>query len=114
MKAKLMASDPDPRPAPPRWQHQPTCSEFGYPKRVGEGLCSCDGVSAAAAPGIAPPIQLQLTEAEISGLVDYVNFNGAAHTDECPADDTCDCIAKPMNDAVNSICQKACDAQVKR
>jgi len=61
---------------------------------------------------MSQPITLTLTEDDIEGLRAYVQWYGAAHQDDCPGDDTCDCICKPLNDAVNAVCQKAFDAQV--
>lgn len=37
-------------------------------------------------------------------LRSYVEMAGSFHDAECPGDDTCDCTAKPMHDAVNALC----------
>ena len=57
-------------------------------------------------------VVVTLTESEVEGLREYVQWYGAAHQNNCPQDDTCDCICKPLNDAVNAICQKTFDAEV--
>ena len=54
------------------------------------------------------PVRVEL----LTHLRDYVNWFGAAHVSSCPKDDTCDCLCKPMNDAVDSILGEAFDAQV--
>src|SRR4030095_9837395 len=43
------------------------------------------------------------SEEQLEGLKQYVLWHGAAHSGDCPADDTCTCVGKPLNDAVNSI-----------
>jgi hypothetical protein len=67
-------------------------------------------------PAATPPPQLsiEVTEDEIRGLIGYVTWHGGAHVEGCPADDTCDCSGKLLNDAVNSVCRKAFDAQVQQ
>lgn len=40
-----------------------------------------------------------------AGLTKYVVDNGAGHDDDCPADDTCECSQKFVNDAVNAACR---------
>ncbi len=40
-----------------------------------------------------------------SALMEYVDWFGAAHTNECPQDDTCDCICKPMNEKITTALQ---------
>ena len=52
------------------------------------------------------------TEAQIEGLRQFVEWHGAAHTEDCPADDTCGCVCKPLNDAVNSILSESFDRDV--
>jgi uncharacterized protein YuzE len=52
------------------------------------------------------------TDEEIEGLREYVNWFGAAHVEDCPEDDTCDCACKPLNDAVNSVFRKLFDAAI--
>lgn len=37
-------------------------------------------------------------------LVQYVQWHGGDHEDDCPGDDTCDCAHKPVNDAANLVC----------
>lgn len=32
---------------------------------------------------------------------EYIRYNGAAHEENCPCDDTCNCEYKPLNDKVN-------------
>ena len=69
----------------------------------------------AAVGSRLPPqegIAVTLTEADVEGLRQFIDWHGPLHGAECPADDTCDCLGKPANDAVNAICQKAFDAQV--
>ena len=55
-------------------------------------------------------ITVTLTEAEIEGLRDYVQWHGPVHSADCPADDTCECLGKSANDAVTAILRKAFDA----
>lgn len=43
----------------------------------------------------------------LAALRAYVDWFGAAHHGDCPADDTCDCRCKPLNDAVNAAILKA-------
>lgn len=43
----------------------------------------------------------------LSALTSVVDQFGPWHDDDCPADDTCDCTAKPVHDAVNAAIRKA-------
>lgn len=58
-------------------------------------------------------LKLTVTEDQIEGLRQYVEWWGAAHAKGCPQDDTCDCPCKPLNAAVNSILSGAFDAQLR-
>lgn len=42
---------------------------------------------------------------DIERLRQYVEWWGGIHEPSCPADDTCDCSGKSINDAVNHICR---------
>lgn len=42
-------------------------------------------------------------EAELlAAVMDFVEWHGACHSDDCPADDTCDCIGGAINARVNA------------
>jgi hypothetical protein len=41
---------------------------------------------------------------DIEMLRQYVEHMGSMHDEDCPLDDTCNCSAKPIHDAVNRIC----------
>lgn len=43
----------------------------------------------------------------LSALKEYVEWFGAVHGAECPADDTCDCIGGALNARVNAAIAKA-------
>lgn len=38
-----------------------------------------------------------------AALERYVEWHGAIHDEECPADDTCDCSSKWVNDGINRL-----------
>ena len=40
-------------------------------------------------------------------LHEYCSFTGGLHEDECPQDDTCNCMFKPLNDKINAALKKA-------
>jgi hypothetical protein len=41
----------------------------------------------------------------LEALETYVEWNGPCHDEGCPADDTCNCSQKWVNDGVNSACR---------
>lgn len=43
----------------------------------------------------------------LAALKAYVEWKGPCCTDDCPADDTCSCAGKPVNDMVNAAIAKA-------
>jgi hypothetical protein len=36
-------------------------------------------------------------------LLHYIEWSGPVHAEQCPGDDTCDCLGKEMNDAANAL-----------
>ena len=58
---------------------------------------------AAALSAPSAPLAWWPTREQLSGLRDYAIWQGGAHDDGCPEDDTCECSGKRLNDAVNSI-----------
>lgn len=42
----------------------------------------------------------------VDALEKYIEWFGGVHEDDCPADDTCDCSGKWINDGVNAAFQE--------
>lgn len=55
-------------------------------------------------------VTVTLTKQQLEDLHDYAEWHGGAHAEDCPGDDTCDCIGRPLNDAINRICLVGFDA----
>ncbi len=43
----------------------------------------------------------------LDALEDFVTWHGGAHSEECPGDDTCDCVGGAVNAKVNAAIRKA-------
>ena len=50
-----------------------------------------------------------ITTHQIICLRSYAIANGAVHDDGCPGDDTCECSMKPINEALQELCDIECD-----
>src|ERR1035438_6447906 len=42
---------------------------------------------------------------DVENLRKYAEAMAGLHAEDCPADDTCDCYGKPINDSVNRLCE---------
>jgi hypothetical protein len=50
-------------------------------------------------------LKVAVTVEQIKYLREYVELNGPDHDEECPGDDTCECLFKSRNDAINELCK---------
>lgn len=64
---------------------------------------------------IAKDAVIQRLTKRLEGLrgavLPYVEWFGAAHSEDCPGDDTCDCLCRSMNDALNKAIREATDVR---
>jgi len=96
----------------------PVCTDCGHPEsqhetyeyrqgksrhclqKIGHPKCKCGGFTTALP-------QVSVLVADLEKLMEYVQWHGGVHDCSCPEDDTCDCFGKPINAAVNRLCNAA-------
>lgn len=88
---------------------------LGLDQRLGAQMAETDAAKrevcdALIAKRVADAASLRLREAlkgTVAVLKEYVEWFGAVHGQDCPADDTCDCIGGALNKRVNEAIMKA-------
>lgn len=73
----------------------PICTLPEKPRHITTQEIAANARLIAAAPELLDALRL------------VVDTFGPWHDDDCPCDDTCDCSAKPVHDAVNAAIKKA-------